>query len=264
MERIAPAGDVYQAGHAEREPARGRRRAAPRSRCSTSRPTCRSATPRARWPTGCARRRATARSPSPSTTGLRDRLLRRRAADGLRGRRRLRHRGLRRLVPRAAGPRRLPARRRSSRPGSRPPRTRAEHIARTVEAAAAAFAEVAHERARATLAERSCASEGGLLAGTVRDSDGAQPQPHGDAVAGRGEGYPLLVEAIREGYLQHYAAGRVVRPEDPDLALLAGDRLYALGLERLAAIGDLDAVGRARRRDRAVRAGPRRGRSGAR
>ena len=39
MERIAPAGDVYQAGHAEREPARGRRRAAPRSRCSTSRPT---------------------------------------------------------------------------------------------------------------------------------------------------------------------------------------------------------------------------------
>ena len=34
----------------------------------------------------------------------------------------------------------------------------------------------------------------------------------------------------------------MVRPEDPDLALLAGDRLYALGLERLAALGDLDAV----------------------
>ena len=30
--------------------------------------------------------------------------------------------------------------------------------------------------------------------------------------------------------------------EDDDLALLAGDRLYALGLERLAAAGDLDAV----------------------
>jgi len=83
--------------------------------------------------------------------------------------------------------------------------------------------------------------EGGLLAGTVSE-DGVQPQPHGEAVAGRGEGYPLLVEAIREGYLQHYACGRVVQPEDPDLALLAGDRLYALGLERLAAIGDLDAV----------------------
>ena len=83
--------------------------------------------------------------------------------------------------------------------------------------------------------------EGGLLAGTVGE-DGASPQPHGQTVAGRGESYPLLVEAIREGYLLHYAAGRVVRPDDPDLALLAGDRLYALGLERLAALGDLDAV----------------------
>ena len=53
----------------------------------------------------------------------------------------------------------------------------------------------------------------------------------------------LLVEAIREGYLLHYAAGRVVRPEDPDLSLLAGDRLYALGLARLAELGDLEAVG---------------------
>jgi hypothetical protein len=84
-------------------------------------------------------------------------------------------------------------------------------------------------------------AEGGLLASTVREA-GDAPQPHGEAVAERGEGYPLLVEAIREGYLQHYASGRVVRPEDPDLALLAGDRLYAFGLDRLAAIGDLDAV----------------------
>jgi hypothetical protein len=83
--------------------------------------------------------------------------------------------------------------------------------------------------------------EGGLLAATVSES-GDGPQPHGELVAGRGETYPLLVEAIREGYLQHYGAGRVVRPEDPDLALLAGDRLYAFGLERLAAIGDLESV----------------------
>ncbi|HWK26192.1 MAG TPA: hypothetical protein VNS09_06500 [Solirubrobacter sp.] len=88
---------------------------------------------------------------------------------------------------------------------------------------------------------RELRDEGGLLAGTVRDAPDA-PQPHGDAVAARGDAYPLLVEAIREGYLQHYAAGRVVAPEDPDLALLAGDRLYALGLERLAAVGDLEAV----------------------
>jgi hypothetical protein len=51
-----------------------------------------------------------------------------------------------------------------------------------------------------------------------------------------------LVEAIYEGYLQHYADGRVLRTQDPDLALLAGDRLYALGLARLAELGDLDAV----------------------
>jgi hypothetical protein len=84
-------------------------------------------------------------------------------------------------------------------------------------------------------------AEGGLLAAIVYE-DGSAPQPHGDRVAVRGEAYPLLVEAIREGYLQHYGSGRVVRPEDPDLALLAGDRLYALGLERLAATGDLEAV----------------------
>src|ERR1700742_258157 len=77
--------------------------------------------------------------------------------------------------------------------------------------------------------------EGGLLAATVKPADGA-PEPHGDVVAARGPEYALLVEAIREGYLQHYATGRVVCPSDPDLALLAGDRLYALGLERLPAL----------------------------
>jgi hypothetical protein len=56
--------------------------------------------------------------------------------------------------------------------------------------------------------------------------------------------YALVVEAVREGYLLHYGAAdaRVVRGAEPDLALLAGDYLYALGLERLASIGDLAAV----------------------
>jgi hypothetical protein len=61
-------------------------------------------------------------------------------------------------------------------------------------------------------------------------------------VAARGSEYSLLVEAVREGYLLHYAQGRVLRTPDPDLALLAGDRLYALGLDRLADLGDLDGV----------------------
>jgi hypothetical protein len=34
----------------------------------------------------------------------------------------------------------------------------------------------------------------------------------------------------------------VLSPEDPDLALLAGDRLYAIGLDKLAALGDVEAV----------------------
>jgi hypothetical protein len=87
---------------------------------------------------------------------------------------------------------------------------------------------------------------GGLLAGAVSPAsvDGRYGAlaASGERVAGREADYALLVEAIHEGYLLHYAAGRIVRPEDPDLALLAGDRLYALGLARLAALGDLAAV----------------------
>lgn len=54
--------------------------------------------------------------------------------------------------------------------------------------------------------------------------------------------YAFLVEAIREGYLLHYEQPRLLDGSDRDLALLAGDYLYALGLERLAARGDLEAV----------------------
>jgi hypothetical protein len=50
------------------------------------------------------------------------------------------------------------------------------------------------------------------------------------------------VETIREGYLLHHERGRVVVPAEADLALLAGDQLYALGLARLAELGDLDAI----------------------
>ncbi len=89
---------------------------------------------------------------------------------------------------------------------------------------------------------------GGLLAETVAAGE-PPPGPGlgekaaaGPRAAAHEREYALLVEAIYEGYLQHYATGRVVVPEDPDLALLAGDRLYALGLAWLAELGDLDAV----------------------
>jgi hypothetical protein len=52
----------------------------------------------------------------------------------------------------------------------------------------------------------------------------------------------LVVESVREGYLLHYAKPRLLAGHDADLALLAGDYLYALGIERLAAAGDTDAV----------------------
>ncbi len=52
----------------------------------------------------------------------------------------------------------------------------------------------------------------------------------------------LAVTAVLEGCLLHYGEPRALKIDDPDLALLAGDRLYALGLERLASIGDLGAI----------------------
>ena len=61
------------------------------------------------------------------------------------------------------------------------------------------------------------------------------------AAADPGE-YALVVETVYEGYLLHYGEARVLAGHDPDLALLAGDYLYALGLDRLSALGDDRAV----------------------
>ena len=50
------------------------------------------------------------------------------------------------------------------------------------------------------------------------------------------------IDAVREGYLLHYAAGARLDTADEDLRLLAGDAFYALGLARLAEAGDLEQV----------------------
>jgi hypothetical protein len=50
-------------------------------------------------------------------------------------------------------------------------------------------------------------------------------------------------EVVREGYLLHYSQPRWYDFEDRDLALLAGDRMYAAGLAVLAEAGDTEAVG---------------------
>jgi hypothetical protein len=52
----------------------------------------------------------------------------------------------------------------------------------------------------------------------------------------------FTLEAVYEGFLLHYREPRAFEGMDPDLGLLAGDSLYALGLERLAEAGDLAAV----------------------
>lgn len=92
-------------------------------------------------------------------------------------------------------------------------------------------------------------SEGGLLAGALRpgapqaDGEFAALAASGPRSAGREQEVALLVEAIHEGYLLHYGRARTIDQADADLALLAGDRLYALGLDRLARLGDLMSVG---------------------
>jgi hypothetical protein len=70
----------------------------------------------------------------------------------------------------------------------------------------------------------------------------AQLAATGPRTRGREREYELLLEMILEGYRLHYGEPLVVRPDDADLALLLGDQLYALGLARLADLGDLEAV----------------------
>jgi len=54
--------------------------------------------------------------------------------------------------------------------------------------------------------------------------------------------HALGLETIYEGYLVHYGRPRLFRPPDADAALLLGDYLYAHGLVRIAASGDVAAV----------------------
>jgi len=97
-----------------------------------------------------------------------------------------------------------------------------------------------------TLAER-IAGEGEPLATHVTEP-GVSPV-FGELVAAgpRTErapaAYALVVEAVREGYLCHYESSRILSGADPDLALLAGDLFYAIGINGLAALDDPESVG---------------------
>ncbi len=94
-------------------------------------------------------------------------------------------------------------------------------------------------------------AQGGTLATVLRPAEALEPPTEpgpaqiaatGPRAKGHEAEYELLLEMIFEGALLHYGAPRVLALEDPDLALLLGDQLYAMGLSRLAALGDLEAV----------------------
>lgn len=79
------------------------------------------------------------------------------------------------------------------------------------------------------------------IAGAVDPS--LRPYAVEDPPPGRFDGdHAFVLEAVYEGFLLHYGEPRAFAGMEPDLRLLAGDALYALGLERLARAGDLDAV----------------------
>jgi hypothetical protein len=97
-----------------------------------------------------------------------------------------------------------------------------------------------------TLAER-ISGEGELLASRLVRPEvapvfgelaAAGPRTVSDPAA-----YALVVEAVREGYLCHYERPRILADVDPDLALLAGDLFYAIGINGLAALDDPESVG---------------------
>ena len=86
-----------------------------------------------------------------------------------------------------------------------------------------------------TLADVLAAADPALTPYAVTDPG---PGRFGDLEGCRG----FVLEAVYEGYLMHYGEPRTFSGMDPDLRLLAGDALYALGLSRLAEAGDIEAV----------------------
>lgn len=85
------------------------------------------------------------------------------------------------------------------------------------------------------LAEVTAAADPALAAYAVSDPG---PGRFDDVGGTRG----FVLEAVYEGYLMHYGRPRAFAGMDPDLRLLAGDALYALGLSKLAEAGDIEAV----------------------
>jgi hypothetical protein len=100
----------------------------------------------------------------------------------------------------------------------------------------------------------SSAADLGLWA-TIADEAGRESALWGAALRGEGdrdetpvfsalseECFALGLESIYEGYLLHYGRPRLFAPADSDTAILLGDYLYAHGLVRIAALGNVTVV----------------------
>lgn len=90
-------------------------------------------------------------------------------------------------------------------------------------------------------------SQGGLLADLLVKGDAAPVFDEFAAKAPRSAAsaaaYAAVLEGILEGYLLHHGRPRIFAVEDDDACVLAGDFLYAYGLDRLTRLGDPFAVG---------------------
>ena len=228
MERLAPAGDVYQAGTLSGNP------------LATAAGT--SVLRRLRDPAVYEELEAKGARLEAGLAGVRPRPARRRDGDALpprrrradvRGREGERHRPLRRPLPpparardlRRPVPVRVPLRLpRALGRGHRPHRRGRWRLLRATDVFETIAAEAAAESP---------------LWGEALRGDPERVPVFGALVPER---FALGVETIYEGYLLHYGRPRLFAPPDEDVALLLGDYLYAHGLVRIAATGDLDAV----------------------
>jgi hypothetical protein len=84
------------------------------------------------------------------------------------------------------------------------------------------------------------ARESALWSAALRPEQEREEFPVFSALAD--ESFALGVESIYEGYLLHYGRPRLFAPADRDTSILLGDYLYAHGLVRVAAQGDVGVV----------------------
>jgi hypothetical protein len=87
------------------------------------------------------------------------------------------------------------------------------------------------------LAELAAAADPALVPYAVADPPTGEWEPR-LADANRA----FVFEAVYEAFQLHYGAPRVFDGMDDELRLLAGDAIYALALERLADVGDVEAI----------------------